>query len=70
MNVMLADIEADCALGRRQKPAQCCGPDVRGVTCDVTDPGSVERAAEASYKAFGTGACGLQQCRGRGGRWH
>jgi len=26
---------------------------LRGVTCDVSDPGSVERAAAASYEAFG-----------------
>ena len=29
------------------------GPDVRGVACDVADPVSVERAAKASYEAFG-----------------
>jgi NAD(P)-dependent dehydrogenase (short-subunit alcohol dehydrogenase family) len=52
MNVMLADIEAD-ALSAAVKSLHNVGPDVRGVTCDVTDPGSVERAAEASYKAFG-----------------
>jgi NAD(P)-dependent dehydrogenase (short-subunit alcohol dehydrogenase family) len=28
-------------------------PDVRGVTCDVADPVSIEHAAQASYDAFG-----------------
>ncbi len=52
MNVMLADIETE-ALTAAVKSLHNFGPDVRGTTCDVTDPGSVERAAEASYKAFG-----------------
>jgi len=29
------------------------GPEVRGVACDVSDPASVERAAQASFEAFG-----------------
>ena len=29
------------------------GPNVRGVGCDVADPGSVERAAKAAFEAFG-----------------
>ena len=52
MNVMLADIERECAGSRRQKPAPF-GPNVRGVICDVADPGSVERAAKAAFEAFG-----------------
>ncbi len=52
MNVMLADIEnpalADAVEGLRD-----LGPDVRGVVCDVADPVSVERAAKASFDAFG-----------------
>ena len=52
MNVMLADIEMD-ALSAAVKSLHNVGPDVRGVICDVTDPGSVERAADASYEAFG-----------------
>jgi NAD(P)-dependent dehydrogenase (short-subunit alcohol dehydrogenase family) len=52
MNVMLADIEAE-ALAAAVKSLHNFGPDVRGVTCDVTDPGSVECAANASYEAFG-----------------
>ncbi len=52
VNVMLADIEAD-ALSAAVKSLHNFGPDVRGVVCDVTDPGSVERAADASYEAFG-----------------
>ncbi len=52
MKVMLADIETD-ALAAAVKSLHEFGPDVRGVTCDVADPVSVERAAEASYEAFG-----------------
>jgi|SRR5579863_719230 NAD(P)-dependent dehydrogenase (short-subunit alcohol dehydrogenase family) len=52
MNVMLADVEIE-ALAAAVKSLHNFGPDVRGTTCDVTDPDSVERAAEASYKAFG-----------------
>jgi NAD(P)-dependent dehydrogenase (short-subunit alcohol dehydrogenase family) len=52
MRVMLADIETD-ALAAAVESLRGCGPDVRGVACDVPDPASVERAAEASYAAFG-----------------
>ena len=52
MKVMLADIEAD-ALEAAVESLRNVGPDVRGVTCDVADPASVERAAKASYEAFG-----------------
>jgi NAD(P)-dependent dehydrogenase (short-subunit alcohol dehydrogenase family) len=52
MKVMLADIETD-ALAAAVKSLHNFGPDVRGVNCDVTDPGSVERAAKESYEAFG-----------------
>jgi NAD(P)-dependent dehydrogenase (short-subunit alcohol dehydrogenase family) len=52
MNVMLADIETE-ALTAAVKSLHNFGADVRGTTCDVIDPGSVERAAEASYQAFG-----------------
>jgi len=52
MKVMLADIETD-ALAAAVKSLHEFGPDVRGVACDVADPGSVELAAEASYAAFG-----------------
>jgi NAD(P)-dependent dehydrogenase (short-subunit alcohol dehydrogenase family) len=52
MNVMLADIETD-ALAAAVNSLHNLGPDVRGVLCDVADPSSVERAAEASYQAFG-----------------
>lgn len=50
MNVMLADIEAD-ALETAVESLH--HPNVRGVACDVTDPASVERAAKASFDAFG-----------------
>ena len=52
MNVMLADIETD-ALAVAVKDLRDAGKGVRGVICDVTDPVSVERAAEASCEAFG-----------------
>jgi NAD(P)-dependent dehydrogenase (short-subunit alcohol dehydrogenase family) len=52
MQVTLADIETD-ALAAAVKNLHNFGPDARGVTCDVTDPVSVERAAAASYEAFG-----------------
>jgi NAD(P)-dependent dehydrogenase (short-subunit alcohol dehydrogenase family) len=52
MKVMLADIETD-ALTAAVQSLHNFEPDVRGVTCDVTDPVSVERAAKMSYEAFG-----------------
>jgi NAD(P)-dependent dehydrogenase (short-subunit alcohol dehydrogenase family) len=52
MKVMLADIEAD-ALAAAVKSLRDFGPNIRGVTCDVADPISVERAAKAAYEAFG-----------------
>jgi NAD(P)-dependent dehydrogenase (short-subunit alcohol dehydrogenase family) len=52
MKVMLADIETD-ALADAVKSLHDFGPNVRGVACDVADPVSVERAAKASYQAFG-----------------
>ena len=52
MNVMLADIETE-ALAIAVESLRGLGPGARGVACDVADPASVERAAEASYEAFG-----------------
>ena len=52
MQVMLADIETE-ALPAAVDSLRGLGPAVRGVACDVADPASVERAAEASYAAFG-----------------
>ncbi len=52
MKVMLADIETD-ALAAAVETLHNFAPDVGGVTCDVADPVSVERAAKASYEAFG-----------------
>jgi len=52
MKVMLADIETD-ALVAAVNSLHDLTSDVRGVACDVTDPVSVEHAAEASYEAFG-----------------
>ncbi|WP_024577984.1 MULTISPECIES: SDR family NAD(P)-dependent oxidoreductase [unclassified Afipia] len=52
MKVMLADIETD-ALAAAVKSLHNIGPEVRGIDCDVTDIVSVERAAKATYDAFG-----------------
>ena len=52
LSEMLADIEMD-ALVAAVESLRAFAPDVRGVACDVTDPSSVERAAQASYAAFG-----------------
>jgi NAD(P)-dependent dehydrogenase (short-subunit alcohol dehydrogenase family) len=52
MNVMLADIEMD-ALDSTVKSMNNYGSKVRGVRCDVTDPGSVEEAAKATLQVFG-----------------
>jgi NAD(P)-dependent dehydrogenase (short-subunit alcohol dehydrogenase family) len=52
MNVMLADIEQD-ALAIAIESLRGVGSDVRGVFCDVTDPASVEHAAETSFETFG-----------------
>jgi NAD(P)-dependent dehydrogenase (short-subunit alcohol dehydrogenase family) len=52
MNVMLADVEQN-ALDSALKDLNQYGNHVRGVACDVADPNSVERAAQASFAAFG-----------------
>jgi NAD(P)-dependent dehydrogenase (short-subunit alcohol dehydrogenase family) len=52
MKVMLADIERD-TLQAAVKSLQDISPDIRGTVCDVADAASVERAAEASFEAFG-----------------
>ena len=52
MKVMLADIETG-ALAEAVNGLHDFGPNVRGVACEVADPVSVERAAKASYQAFG-----------------
>ena len=52
MKVMLADIETD-ALQAAVKSLQEISPDVSGTICDVADAESVERAAQASFEAFG-----------------
>src|ERR1700723_2719995 len=52
MKVMLADIETD-ALAIAVNSLRDFAPGVRGITCDVADPVSVEHAAEATYEAFG-----------------
>ena len=52
MKVMLADIEK-APLAAAVEDLKSVGPDVRGVVCDVTDPGSVDHAAKMSYDAFG-----------------
>jgi NAD(P)-dependent dehydrogenase (short-subunit alcohol dehydrogenase family) len=50
--VMLADIEA-AALDKAVDALRTIGAEVRGVVCDVADPASMDRAAEASFGAFG-----------------
>jgi NAD(P)-dependent dehydrogenase (short-subunit alcohol dehydrogenase family) len=52
MKVMLADIETN-ALAAAVRSLNHFGPNVRSVSCDVADPGSVASAAKASYEAFG-----------------
>ncbi|UFX42667.1 SDR family NAD(P)-dependent oxidoreductase [Bradyrhizobium sp. 41S5] len=52
MKVMLADIETG-ALDKAVDALRAGGADVHGVVCDVADPSSVDRAAEASFRAVG-----------------
>ncbi|ODM79566.1 SDR family NAD(P)-dependent oxidoreductase [Bradyrhizobium elkanii] len=52
MKVMLADIETG-PLDKAIDALRAGGADVHGVVCDVADPLSVDRAAEASFRAFG-----------------
>jgi NAD(P)-dependent dehydrogenase (short-subunit alcohol dehydrogenase family) len=52
MQVMLADIEAE-ALAAAVDGLRDVGPGVHSVSCDVADAASVERAAQATYRAFG-----------------
>ena len=50
--VMLADIEQG-PLAEAVGTLNRIGPDIRGIACDVADPGSVERAAGEAISAFG-----------------
>jgi len=52
MNVMLADVEQG-ALDQSLKDLSQYGNHVRGIACDVADPDQVERAAQATFSAFG-----------------
>jgi NAD(P)-dependent dehydrogenase (short-subunit alcohol dehydrogenase family) len=52
MNVMLADIEQD-ALTAAVERLRDFGPKVRGLICDVTDPASVDEAANKTSETFG-----------------
>jgi len=52
MKVMLADVEAG-ALDQALQKLAGHGASVRGVQCDVADPDSVDRAAQAAFDAFG-----------------
>ena len=52
MNVMLADVERS-ALDSALTDIGKLGNHVRGVACDVADPDSVQRAAQATFEAFG-----------------
>jgi NAD(P)-dependent dehydrogenase (short-subunit alcohol dehydrogenase family) len=52
MKVMLADVEAE-ALDHALQSLKNHGNQVQGVRCDVADPDSVARAAQATFDAFG-----------------
>jgi len=52
MKVMLADVETG-ALERAVASLREVTSDIRGVACDVADAESVERAAQATFDAFG-----------------
>src|SRR6201989_3469089 len=52
MNVVLADVEQR-PLDPALKDLHPSGNHVRGIACDVADPDSVERAAQATFAAFG-----------------
>ena len=52
MKVMLADVDAP-SLASAVQSLKNIGPDVRGVPCDVADPGSVDHAAKTAFEAFG-----------------
>jgi NAD(P)-dependent dehydrogenase (short-subunit alcohol dehydrogenase family) len=52
MQVMIADVELG-ALDRALQALSSYGNRVHGILCDVADPDSVERAAKASFAAFG-----------------
>ena len=49
---MLADVDAP-SLASAVQSLKNIGPDVRGVACDVADPGSVDHAAKTAFEAFG-----------------
>jgi NAD(P)-dependent dehydrogenase (short-subunit alcohol dehydrogenase family) len=53
MNVMLADIESTALTTAVRGLSDQGLTNVCSVTCDVSDPVSVEEGAEATYKAFG-----------------
>jgi NAD(P)-dependent dehydrogenase (short-subunit alcohol dehydrogenase family) len=52
MKVMIADIETG-ALGTAVESLRRISPDIAGTVCDVSDAASVERAAQATFAAFG-----------------
>jgi NAD(P)-dependent dehydrogenase (short-subunit alcohol dehydrogenase family) len=52
MKVMLADIEQG-ALSAAVEDLRKISPDIRGTICDVAEAESVERAAQATFAAFG-----------------
>jgi NAD(P)-dependent dehydrogenase (short-subunit alcohol dehydrogenase family) len=52
MKVMIADIETE-ALGTAVESLRRITPDIEGIICDVADAASVERAAQATFAAFG-----------------
>jgi NAD(P)-dependent dehydrogenase (short-subunit alcohol dehydrogenase family) len=52
MKVMLADVEAS-ALEKALQSLSNYDNRVRGVRCDIADPDSMDRAAQAAFEAFG-----------------
>jgi NAD(P)-dependent dehydrogenase (short-subunit alcohol dehydrogenase family) len=52
MKVMLADVDAP-SLASAVQSLKDIGPDVRSVACDVSDPRSVDHAANIAFEAFG-----------------
>jgi NAD(P)-dependent dehydrogenase (short-subunit alcohol dehydrogenase family) len=68
IKIMLTDIEKE-ALDTALASLEGIGTEVRGVLCDVADPVSVDKAAEAAFTAFGRIhiVCNNAGVGGRGG---
>jgi NAD(P)-dependent dehydrogenase (short-subunit alcohol dehydrogenase family) len=68
IKIMLADIEKE-VLDTAMASLEGIGTEVRGVLCDVADPVSVDKAAEAAFTTFGKIhiVCNNAGVAGRGG---